>query len=197
MNKIITLLIAVSFSIISAAACADDMIDQCDSCHGKDGISEDGKVPTIAGMSAQYISDTFSSYLSGDRPAIKYKPESGDESDMAEVSRKLSKGDIKKLSDYYASKPFKVSAQEYNADMAAKGKKVFDELCEKCHTEGGAVAEDDSGILLGQWKPYLEEQFKLYDSGEREMSKKMKKKYKKASEEDLANIIEFLAGGKN
>lgn len=197
MNKIITLSIAVSLSIISAGAWADDMIDECDNCHGKDGISEDGKVPTIAGMSAQYIIDTFTGYLSGDRPAIKYKPSSGDETDMAEVARKLSEKDIQKLADFYAGKPFKVSEQPFNADMAAKGKEVFDKQCEKCHTEGGAVAADDAGILLGQWKPYLVEQFELYSSGDRVMSKKMKKKYEKVSEEDIANMIEFLASGKN
>lgn len=179
-----------------AQADVEALADKCDKCHGEAGNSADSKVPNIAGMSDIYISDTLNAYVTGDREGVKYKPEEGEESDMGEVSRKLSEEEITAISEYYAAKPFEVHAQQVDAAMAAKGRKKFDKLCDKCHSEGGSVADDDAGILMGQWKPYLEEQFNFFGDGSRIMTKKMKKKFKKLSDEDKANILEYLAGGR-
>lgn len=186
--------LALPFGIAQADVQA--MADKCDNCHGKDGNSEDGKVPNIAGMSAVYISDTLNAYIDGDRKGVKYKPKDGEESDMEEVAGKLSEDDISAISDHYAGKTFKVHEQEFDAAMAAKGKKTFDKNCDKCHSEGGTVADDDAGILMGQWKPYMKEQFTLFDDGTRIMTKKMRKKFEKLDDEEKANILEYLASGK-
>jgi cytochrome subunit of sulfide dehydrogenase len=186
--------IALPFGIAQADTKA--LADKCDNCHGKDGNSEDAKVPNIAGMSAVYISDTLKAYLSGDRIGVKYKPKNGEESDMEKVANKLSDDEINDISDYYAGKTFQVHAQEFDAAMAAKGKKKFDKECDKCHSEGGTVADDDAGILMGQWKPYLQEQFKLFGDGTRLMTKKMRKKFEKLNDEEKADILEYLASGK-
>lgn len=196
MKKIVALTFIVSMSFFTATVVADDLINSCDNCHGKDGNSEDGKVPTIAGMSVQYFKDTFENYKNGDRPGVKYKPKKGDETDMAAISKKMSEDDVEKVASHYAGKTFKANEQAGDAGKIAKGRKLFHKKCEKCHSEAGSVADDDSGILLGQWKPYLEEQIKLYSSGERTMPKKMKKKFKKLSDKDKANVVEFLASGK-
>ena len=58
------------------------------------------------------------------------------------------------------------------------------------------MADDDSGILLGQWKKYLQHEFELFDTQKREMVKKMRKRYEKLGKEDKAEILEYLAGGK-
>jgi cytochrome subunit of sulfide dehydrogenase len=192
----IAALIAVALPLGIAQADTKALADKCDNCHGKDGISEDPKVPNIAGVSAVFISDTFKAYLEGDRKAVKYKPKDGDESDMEQVANKLSDDEISAIADYYAGKPVKFHVQEVDAGMAAKGKKKFEKECEKCHSEGGTVADDDAGILMGQWKPYLQEQFKMFDSGDRLMTKKMRKKFEKLSDEDKAVILEYLASGK-
>jgi sulfide dehydrogenase cytochrome subunit len=185
--------VAVPFATLQAGS--DDMAAKCDNCHGKDGRSEDAKVPSIGGMSENYLHDTMMAYQSGDRPGVKYKPKSGDESDMNAVAKKLSESDISELAHHYADESFVPHPQSVDAAQAAKGKKVFDKHCEKCHSEGGSVADDDAGILAGQWKPYLEEQFKMFAEGARPMPKKMEKKFKKVDEGELAAIVEFLAGG--
>ena len=197
MRKITTILVAGLLA--SPWACVSAGVDQiakdCDGCHGKDGNSEVGKVPSIAGMSAAYLSDTLIGYKSGDRPGLKYTPKDGAETDMNEVAKKLSDDDISAIADHYAGLTFKPGKQSVDSAMAAKGKAVFDDECEKCHSEGGTVADDDAGIIGGQWKPYLEGQFKLFDEEKREMPKKMAKKFSKVSASDKAAIIEFLAGG--
>lgn len=197
MRKITTILVAGLLA--SPWACVSAGVDQiakdCDGCHGKDGNSEVGKVPSIAGMSAVYLGDTLIAYKSGDRPGLKYAPENGAETDMNEVAKKLSDDDIKAISDHYAGLTFKPVEQSVDSALAAKGKEVFDHDCKMCHSEGGSVADDDAGIIAGQWKPYLEEQFKLFDEEKREMPKSMARKYSKISADDKAAIVEFLAGG--
>jgi len=185
---------AVSFG--SAQAGTDELVKNCETCHGAGGNGDDLKVPNIAGMSEVYLNDTMTAYKSGDRPAgSKYKPKDGEESDMAMVAKKLSEGDIEAVAAHFAGQTFRPHAQQVDAALAAKGKAAFDEGCEKCHSEGGSVAADDAGVIAGQGKPYLEEQFKMYDDGLRPMPKKMKKKFEALSGDDKAAIIEFLAGG--
>jgi len=180
---------------ISVSAGIDDIAKDCGACHGQDGNSEQGEVPSIAGMSAAYLGDAMDAYKSGARPALKFKPKDGEATDMNAVAKKLSEDEIKGISEHYAGLTFKPVKQSVDAALAAKGKKVFDSECEICHSEGGSFADDDAGILAGQWKPYLEEQFKLFNEEKREMPKSMAKKYTKVSDADKAAIIEFLAGG--
>lgn len=184
--------LGLSFGVVNAS----DLSDKCDECHGKNGNSKDDEVPNIAGMSAPYITDTITAYAEGDRPAEKYKPEGGEESDMAEVAKKLSDDDIASIADHYAGQEFMKHEQAHDAGMAAKGKKKFDKKCDKCHADGGTDPEDDAGLLLGQWKEYLKDQFEHFSSGKRSMPKKMKKKFKKLSDDDKAAILEYLASGK-
>lgn len=194
MKRLFGLFILCAAPIVAVHADVDKLAGKCDECHGKDGNGTDLHVPNIAGASATYITDTLNAYKSGDRPGVKYTPEGGKETDMGAIAKDLSDDDITALAEHYAGKPYKSQAQQVDAALAAKGKDAFDSGCEKCHSEGGAVAEDDAGILAGQGKAYLEEQFKLFSDGSRPMTKKMKKKWEKASEEDLKAIIEFLAG---
>ena len=83
--------------------------------------------------------------------------------------------------------------QEFNAQQAEMGQKIHDRHCEKCHAEGGSSAEDDAGILAGQWRPYLEQAFEAYSSGDREMPKKMKPKYEKLDAAEIEALIHYYA----
>jgi len=147
-------------------------------------------------MSATFLSDTLTAYASDERKGVKYKPKDGDESDMNAVAKELSEEDIARISEHYASNEFAPHIQEVDVDLAAKGRKKFDKDCSKCHSEGGTVADDDASILMGQWKHYLEEQFGMFGDGSRIMPKKMKKKFDKLQEDDIAGIVEYLAGGR-
>jgi sulfide dehydrogenase cytochrome subunit len=181
----------------ATAASLDDIAKECDNCHGKDGNSTKGEVPNIAGMSTTYIKETLEAYRSGDRPGVKYKPENGDETDMNAIAKKLDDKTTYAISEHYAGKAFELHKQAVDAAAADKGRKLFDRDCEKCHSEQGTVAKDDVGLLLGQWKPYLEHQFKMFSDGTRTMSKKMKAKYEKLDDGEKATLIDFLARGEH
>ena len=80
----------------------------------------------------------------------------------------------------------------FDEGKAKKGYVLHDKFCEKCHEDGGRSAEDDAGILAGQWTPYL--QFTLNDilSGERQMPKKMAKRVEALQERVGDEGFDFL-----
>ncbi|MCG8122907.1 MAG: cytochrome c4, partial [Candidatus Thiodiazotropha taylori] len=63
----------------------------------------------------------------------------------------------------------------------------------------GTSPDDDSGILMGQLVPYLEYTMADFKSGEREMTKKMKKKVnqllKKEGDAGIDALNHFYASG--
>lgn len=195
LGMLISTLAIVSISTLGHADTAK-MIQECDSCHGKNGVSTDGKVPTIAGFSAATIVEILPQYQSGARAAEKYTPKGGKTSDMKEATNGMSEADMQAVADHYAKQKFVAANQQTDAALAAKGKKVHDKHCEKCHSEGGSLADDDAAILAGQWKPYLERQFALIKSGKREIPKKMKKKLKKLNDDDVKAVTEYYASQK-
>jgi sulfide dehydrogenase cytochrome subunit len=195
MGAIISTLLVASLPTLSQANVAETA-KQCDTCHGKNGVSSDGKVPTIAGFSAATITEILPQYQSGDRTAEKYTPKGGKASDMKEATKEMSTADMQAIADHYAGQKFVAASQTTDAALAAKGKKIHNKSCEKCHSEGGSLAEDDAGILAGQWKPYLERQFSLIAEGKRDIPKKMKKKLKKLSAEDIKAVTEYYASQK-
>ncbi|BAN68309.1 c-type cytochrome [endosymbiont of unidentified scaly snail isolate Monju] len=186
----------LAFAIMPAIGTADvnSLAEKCGECHGKDGNSSDPKVPNIAGYSAKYIEDALEDYRDGERPGLKFKKEDGTETDMVEIAKKLSEDNIKAIAEYYSGQTFKSHAGEQETDprLVARGEKIFKRKCKKCHTDFGTDPEDDAGILGGQWMEYLRHQFEMFASGEREMPKKMKKKFRKLKKEDYEAIIHAL-----
>ena len=90
-----------------------------------------------------------------------------------------------------------VASQSIFADAAA-GKQLFLDKCDKCHEEGGSVdvPDDEIEALLGLEMSDLKKRFDDVASGETKTPKKMKKRMKKLSDADVANILAYLAEGK-
>jgi sulfide dehydrogenase cytochrome subunit len=194
-STILGIVFIVAFPLLSQADIAKT-VQQCDTCHGKNGVSKNANVPTIAGFSAASIMDILPQYQSGARHAEAYTPKGGKKSDMKVATNGMTEKDFAAVAAHYAKQKFVVAKQSVNAGLAKKGEKIHNKSCEKCHSEGGALAEDDASILAGQWKPYLERQFALIKAGKREIPKKMKRKLDKLNAEDIKAIIEYYAGKK-
>ena len=90
-----------------------------------------------------------------------------------------------------------ISSHTIYADAAA-GKQMFLDKCDKCHEEGGSidVPDDEIEALLGLEMSDLKQRFEDVASGKTKTPKKMKKRMKKLSEADKANILDYLASGK-
>lgn len=164
----------------------------CAGCHGQKGASKGPGIPSIGGMSETYIVDTMEGYKSGDIPATI----------MGRIAKGYSSEEFKQMGEYFSEQKFvAATGQESDSELAKKGAKLHDKYCEKCHSEAGTLADDDSGILTGQWKPYLEAQLAAFmvkkkDGGRKapkKMAKKMKKLHKKAGDKGLKALIEFYS----
>ncbi len=145
-----------------------------------------------------YITDSLSVYRDKSRPCkdIKYPSgaHKGDTTNMCKIAEKISEQDAAQLSPIILRA--KNSLPRNRLSMQSwqkKGKGIHILNCKKCHEDGGSSADDDAGILAGQWTPYLEQQFKEFKAGKRAMDKKMKPKMEKLSADDIKALIQYYA----
>ncbi len=165
-------------------ASADMLANTCNGCHGPEGASVGPASPTIAGISKDYFIETMQGFASGEIPSTI----------MGRIAKGYNEAELEAMAEHFAKMKFVPAKQASDAKLAKKGAKLHDKYCEKCHAEGGSSAEDDSGILAGQWAPYLEMTLSDYLKGDRTATKKMAKKLKKLhSKEGDAGIKALIA----
>ena len=212
-----TLLISiVGVSFVSPAtadgASAEMLSDTCLGCHGPGGISAGPATPTISGMSEVYIIGAMLAYkYDNDEDKVDEIIEADLELEdveffartstvMNRISKGYSEAEIKTIAKHFANLPFESANQSANAGQAKSGATLHETHCEKCHEDGGSSAEDDAGVLAGQWVPYLEYTMADFASGDRDMPKKMKKQMEEAhaasGDEAVRDLIQFYANKK-
>ena len=191
--------VLVSLLVASVATAADlgAMADNCNSCHGENGVSQWNDMPTIAGIDAFTQSDALFAYRDEERACAESKYRRGDTgrapTTMCAVAADLSDDDIDALADHYAGLPFVAAVQKFDAALAEKGAAVHKESCDRCHSNGGSSAEDEAGILAGQWAGYLRTAFAQYAAGERPQDKKMKEKMDPLSAAEVEALVHYYA----
>ena len=189
--------LGLSAGTVARAADGAQLAEQCADCHGENGVSKESSVPTIAGMSAYFLTDTMAIYKERGRPCVEAEylagANKGSKTDMCKIADELSDDETEALAEYYAAKTYVRASQEFDAGKVAAGQEVHDAACEKCHEDGGAVAEDDAGFLAGQWMPYLRQVFEHYAAGDRPMPKKMEPKFEELSAEDREALLHYYA----
>jgi sulfide dehydrogenase cytochrome subunit len=194
------LLVCALLSPVAAADDVEEIVESCAACHGPKGVSSHPEVPTIAGYSEYYMSDSLLAYKEEERPCPETEYLSGDDkgekTTMCKVADDLDEDEIEEVAKYYADQEFVRADQEFDAALAEKGKKIHEENCEKCHSEAGSLPSDDSGILAGQWMPYLKQTFSEFTSGERPMTKKMKVKFEKLDESQKEALLNYYGSFK-
>lgn len=160
--------VVFSNTIIAATPSASMLANTCAGCHGTNGSSVGPASPTIAGISHDYFIETMEAYKSGERPSTI----------MTRIAKGYTEEEIKLMAGFFSKQKFIRQSQRFDDKKARTGKKLHKKYCEKCHEEGGRSAEDDAGILAGQWIPYLRFTMEDFNNGSRSMEKKMKKKMK-------------------
>ncbi len=186
--------------------------DTCLGCHGPSGVSVGPAIPTISGMSDLYIVGAMLAYkYDNDADKIDEIIEADPDFEDVEffertstVMNRIAKGyseeEIKIIAKHFSELPFKGQKQNVDAGQAKTGAKLHEKYCEKCHEDGGSLAEDDAGVLAGQWVPYLEYTMADYANGDRAQPKKMKKKIQEMQEahgdKAVGELIQFYANQK-
>jgi sulfide dehydrogenase cytochrome subunit len=151
---------------VMMGASARMLSETCEGCHGTNGNSSGPAIPSIAGMSEDYLIEAMEDYRIGDTQSTI----------MSRIIKGYTEEEVETMAKFYAAQPYKPARQTTNPAMAKKGEQLHNTYCEKCHSDGGVNVEDDSGLLAGQWMPYLSYSLEDYLGEDRIISKKMKKK---------------------
>ena len=152
-------------------------------CHGTNGASGGPATPTIAGLSEDYFIETMEAYKSGDRWSTI----------MGRIAQGYSEEEIAAMAGYYAGMQYAGVTQTSVGPKARAGKALHEDYCDKCHENAGRSAEDDAGMLGGQWMPYLHWMLDDYISGKSEPSEKgMRKALAKMLDEHGPSSVEKL-----
>ena len=194
MKTVIYLLLGLFCFCVSAEDEPDGkelFLKHCSECHQKDGNSDDENIPKIAQFSAILIYDILDQFKTGDRKAAKIKNKEGQLTDMATISKNLNTAEVEAISHYISQQTSRPVKQAFDKELAVKGKEIHLDLCENCHVDNGTNPIEDAPIQKGQWKPYLIKQFEALSKEERYMPRRMKKRFKKLSDEDKKALIEF------
>lgn len=160
----------------------------CAACHGYNGSSV-GIIPSIAGNKVDYFVDTMEAFKSGERKSTV----------MGRVAKGYTSEEIKKMGEFFASKPARPMAQDYDPVKAALGAKIHKESCNKCHEDGGKSGKEDP-ILAGQSMLYLKYSMADFKTKAREPDNKMTKKVKevisKHGQKGLDALIHYYGSHK-
>lgn len=185
--------LALTGSAVAAGPSAEALAYTCAGCHGVNGQSVGPASPTLAGMSQPVMVETMKGFKSGDINSTI----------MGRIAKGYTDEQFELMGEFFSKQPFTPADQSSDAKLAAKGAKLHDKFCEKCHSDGGTVemaVEDEVGVLSGQWKPYLHYSLNDFLAGTRPMPKKMKKKledmHKKEGDAGIQALLEFYAGNK-
>ncbi len=180
-----------------AAAEAPEAAGICAVCHNDSGVSDKTDVPTIAGVSGFFLENQLAIFGQKARPcaARHFTDESEVEAeDHCALAASLGEDGAVELAEYYSALPYAAAEQSVDQALAGKGKSIHEAKCERCHTDGGSLALDDAGILAGQPKDYLVEQFEYYKNGERWQPEKMQPVMAELAAEDMQALAEYYAG---
>ena len=195
---ILTMTCALSGPVTGADI--DELLVQCEDCHGPAGVSADSDVPTIAGQDAMYIEKTLRTFQVWGRPCIKSSYRHGDttrpRTDMCQVAEGLTNEDIKALSAHFSALPFQAAKQDFDADLAASGAVLHQQHCERCHEQGGTVA-NRSPRLAGQWQPYLKTALKFVPTGEHLVPPPMESGVTDLGQGDIDALMNYYASQQN
>ena len=178
-----------------ASADVDAIMQDCNGCHGDNGVSQWTDVPTIAGLAEFVHVDALYIYQEEARPCAESEYRQGDTSraatTMCAVAAELSEDDIDALAAAYAELPYVKATQDFDAALAATGKGIHDEQCDRCHSDEGTNPDDEAGMLGGQQMGYLRNMFAQYADGSREQPGKMKEKLDALSADDVEALVHY------
>ena len=129
----------------------------CAACHGADGNSPGGLIPSIAGQPRQFIEMSLIMFREGRRINEAMKP----------IVDKLGNADVRDLAQYFSAQKMTPPARQPAANVAERGRTITQQNnCVQCH--GPALAgQQHIPRLAGQHKEYLLEQLKGFKAQKR------------------------------
>ncbi len=166
----------------------------CVACHGKEGNSQVGLWPSIAGQNINYLMKQLKLIKKGERAILE----------MNGLLDGFSDADLEDISAYYAGNTTKVG--QASADMVEKGFKLYYAgslikgipACTACHSPRG-LGNDPAAypLLSGQQPAYIMKTLKDYRAGTRketEASRIMVSIAYKLDDSEIKALANFIHG---
>jgi sulfide dehydrogenase cytochrome subunit len=197
MKRHLFLILSIVSLGLPALAAADvaAMMEECNGCHGDNGVSQWSDVPSIAGIPEFVLADALYIYQDEARPCAESEYRQGDTSrpakTMCAVVADMSEDDIDAIAAAYAELGWTKAKQDFDADLAAAGKAIHDGACDRCHSEAGTNADDEASMLGGQQMGYLRDMMAQYRDGSREQPSKMQEKTDALSDDDVEALVHY------
>jgi cytochrome c553 len=158
---------------------------ECAPCHGKDGISEQPTVPSLAGQKNDYVVLALYQFRLGHRPSEVMGP----------IAKPLTDNDLGNLAKYYSAlKPWS-AVRMASAEATAGGPALTAKNhCIQCH--GPNLAGQDSiPRIADQQLDYLTTQMKAFHAGNRgDIDGNMTSIASALSDVDIAILADYVSG---
>lgn len=130
----------------------NELLSVCASCHGPDGVALGEEIPSLGGQNEAYLHGALTDFKEGKRPSAI----------MRGMTRDLDDADIRALARHFAAKPYVRKPQAVAGNTAARGREVYERLCQICHLDQGrATTYAEYPLLAGQSLPYMQKQMAL------------------------------------
>jgi len=189
----------LSLSITASAADVTKLVEACTGCHGEAGANTEADVPNIGSYSTDYVISTLNRFKNDVRPCTETEfrtgSQKGTKTSMCQIAKGLSDSDIDQIAEYFAEQTFVRNPQNFDAELATKGKSLFSSKCQDCHGSSGTLPGDHAGILGGQKMAYIAQQLKHFREGKRPYTNKqarMKQKLETLDDSDIEAIVNYL-----
>ena len=174
----------------NAAAGAQLYQAQCLACHGQAGASTIPANPILSGQHADYLREQTAAYRDGTRKNAV----------MMGMSATLTDQQIADIAQYLAEQPPAIVGAA-DADKAALAERLYRggdiarglPACAACHGPAGDGIAALAPRLSGQHAAYTIAALNAYLNGDRDNAE-MASIAAKLSEEEIANLAEFLSG---
>jgi len=160
--------------------------EACAPCHGKDGISEQPIVPSLAGQGNDYVVLALFQFRNGHRPSET----------MAQFAAPLADKDLGNLAAYYSGlKPWKPVRQSSAEALAVAPGIAQQKNCVQCHNGPGLQGQQSVPRIAGQQIEYLAAQLKLFKAGTRgDIDGNMTSAAQELSDKDIDILADYISG---
>jgi len=176
----------------------------CASCHGAAGNSTIPANPNLAGQAHEYLAKQLHDFApkDADTPAAR-RGAGGADTVMTAFAKALTPEDINNVAYYLGQQPlnYETAASATKEATMERGQHIWRAgipdrkvpACAGCHSANGAGLPGEFPRLAGQFPGYIEEQLKLFRSGDR-TNVMMHDIADRMSDSDIAAVADYAAG---
>ncbi|NYT65350.1 cytochrome c4 [Alcaligenaceae bacterium] len=179
-------------------------IMSCASCHGAAGNSTIPANPNLAAQPHEYIVKQLNDFKAqGDKPAER-RGAGGADTVMTMFVAALTPEDMANVAYYLSLQPLdlETAGNATNEATMERGQKIWRggiperrvPACAACHSANGAGIPGVYPRIAGQFPSYIEEQMKLFRSGDRANEPMMHHIADRMTDPDIAAVSDYAAG---